>query len=205
LPKLTPGQQNVFENGKRIAVTQRVVNGNRLALQGQDFELVLSGDCSGRACSIQVDKNGRETLVLQLDGKARVSGFGFLPGSVVHVWMFSEPVYLGALTVTGGGTFDGDVLLNGVPVGEHTLQVNGISFDGVDRTADLGVLISTSSTQVPTSTRLPTSGADPWGYLFVSILLFLIGLLVISSQRPDGLGNWGSTSFPEFWRDENSG
>jgi hypothetical protein len=199
LPQLTPGEHQVFENGQRIPVTQRVVNGNQLALRGPDFELVLSGDCSGSACSILVDETGRETLVLELDGKARVAGFGFLPGSLVHVWIFSEPVYLGALAVAGDGTFDGDVQLNGVPVGQHTLQVNGISFDGVDRTADLGVLVVASPPQ------LPTTGAELWEFLLLAVLLLLLGLLVISGHRRDSLHNWGSPTFSEFWGDEDSG
>ena len=73
---------------------------------------------------------------IERDGIARVSGFGFLPGSLVHIWIFSDPVCLGALTVTEDGTFAGPMSLLGIPEGEHTLQVNGISFDGAERTAD---------------------------------------------------------------------
>jgi hypothetical protein len=199
LPQLAPGVAQVFEGGVPVEVTLTVLDQTRLALRGPDFELVLSGDCSGNDCTIQMDENGRETLVLELDGAARVSGFGFLPGSLVHVWIFSDPVYLGALTVAADGTFEGDLALLGVPVGEHTLQVNGISFDGVDRTADLGVLIAASAPQ------LPTSGAEVWDYLLLAVLLVLLGLLVISGRRRNSLSNSESPAFSEFWGDEDSG
>jgi hypothetical protein len=199
LPQLAPGVAQVFEGGVPVEVTLTVLDQTRLALRGPDFELVLSGDCSGNDCTIQMDENGRETLVLELDGSARVSGFGFLPGSLVHVWIFSEPRYLGALTVAADGTFEGDLALLGVPVGEHTLQVNGISFDGVDRTADLGVLIAAPAPQ------LPTSGAEVWDYLLLAVLLVLLGLLVISGRRRNSLSNSESPAFSEFWGDEDSG
>jgi uncharacterized repeat protein (TIGR02059 family) len=184
-PRLQPGVGQAFENGEPIEITISVVDQTRLALSGPNFRLVLSGDCSGSDCLIQVDENGRETLVLELDGKAKVSGFGFLPGTLVHVWIFSDPVYLGALLVAEDGTFDGDLQLLGVPAGEHTLQVNGISFDGAERTADLGVLISSPSEQLPATEAdspelLPFTGADPWKFLTLGLLLALLGSLLMS-------------------------
>jgi len=179
LPRMSPGEHQVLENGQLVDVARSVVSGSRLVLRGPAFELVLSGDCSGDQCSIRVDESGRETLVLELDGKAIVSGFGFLPGSLVHVWIFSEPVYLGALTVAADGTFTGSLNVSGVSVGEHTLQVNGISFDDQGRTANLGVLI------VAATGELPEAGVDPGPLLLLSVVLFLLGTLIISSRWRD--------------------
>lgn len=169
LPQLPPGESQAFENGIPVNVSLEVLDGSRLALRGPDFELLLSGDCGDGDCSIVTDASGRETLVLERDGSARVSGFGFLPGSLVHVWIFSDPVYLGALTVAEDGTFAGPMSLLGIPVGEHTLQVNGISFDGAERTADLGVLVAGSHAQLPM-----TGGGH--GLLLAGVLCLLLGI-----------------------------
>jgi hypothetical protein len=140
LPRMSPGEHQVLENGQLVDVARSVVSGSRLVLRGPAFELVLSGDCSGDQCSIRVDESGRETLVLELDGKAIVSG---------------------------------------VSVGEHTLQVNGISFDDQGRTANLGVLI------VAATGELPEAGVDPGPLLLLSVVLFLLGTLIISSRWRD--------------------
>jgi hypothetical protein len=164
-----------FENGVPVNLSLEVVDGSRLALRGPDFELVLSGDCGDGNCAIFTDASGRETLALDLGGIAQVSGFGFLPGSLVHVWIFSDPAYLGALTVAPDGTFAGPMLLVGIPAGEHTLQVNGISFDGAERTADLGVLVTGLRSQLPV-----TGGGH--GLLLAGLFALLLGLLFISGQ-----------------------
>ena len=186
LPQLPPGVSQVFEKGIPVKVSLEVVDGSRLALRGPDFELVLSGDCGGGNCEISTDASGRETLVLELDGIARVSGFGFLPGSLVHVWIFSDPVYLGALTVAEDGTFAGPMLLAGIPEGEHTLQVNGISFDGAERTADLGVLVAGPQAQLPV-----TGGGH--GLLLAGIFSLLLGIF-LQVMRARGIAGARSKS-----------
>ena len=176
LARLKPGVHQLLENGRLLDVELSVVDGRRLQLEGPGFKLVLSGDCSaGAECSILVDESGREKLVLQVDGAAQVSGFGFMPGSQVHVWIFSEPVYLGALTVGTDGTFSGLMKLVDVEVGEHTLQVNGISFDGKERTANLGVLVNAS--------LLPATGVDMGTTLFFAVVAMLLGTLILLSRR----------------------
>jgi hypothetical protein len=50
---------------------------------------------------------------------------------------------------TGRFAFAGSVALGDIAPGEHTLQVNGTSFDGKARTANLGVLVNASGVPTP--------------------------------------------------------
>ncbi len=79
------------------------------------------------------------------------------------------------------------------------LSVVSVLVVSVIAIAEIGVLIVASPPQ------LPTTGAEMWEYLFLAVLLVLLGLLVASGHRRDSLNNWGSPTFSEFWGDEDSG
>lgn len=81
-------------------------------------------------------------LRMEQGAQARVSGFGFLPGTVVTVWLFSEPRQLGQIPVQADGTYDGSVRIPvDVPLGRHTLQANGVDNGTTERSVSLGVLL----------------------------------------------------------------
>jgi LPXTG-motif cell wall-anchored protein len=165
-----------------VIVERFVEAGTDLVLRGQDFELRLAGQCSG-GCTIDTGESGREVLTLERDGRANVGGEGFLPGTPVYIWLFSEPKFLGELTVNADGTFTGSVSLEGIEVGEHTLQVNGTSFDGVPRSANLGVLVSTVGVPAPDSNHLPATGSDLLWLMTVALALISAGAISVS-RRP---------------------
>jgi len=173
LPEVEPGDGLLVENGEAVPVEVLVENAEELVLrtQSQTFELRLAGDCT-TGCSITNDATGRETIFLEEDGNARVSGFGFKPGTLVHVWMFSEPRYLGALPVQADGTYAGTFPLDDVAVGAHTLQANGISFDDRDRSANLGVVVQPSV--VPLPSVLPATGTSSALVWLASVALFAL-------------------------------
>jgi LPXTG-motif cell wall-anchored protein len=97
----------------------------------------------------------------------------------VFVWLFSEPRFLGELTVNADGTFTGTVPLGDIAPGEHTLQVNGTSFDGKPRTANLGVLVNPVVAPV-----LPATGSDPAGMWVLAASLLALGLILTARRRP---------------------
>jgi MYXO-CTERM domain-containing protein len=150
-----------------------------LVLRGDGFELRLAGECSA-GCSITTLPDGRQVLELEERGLAKVSGEGFSAGSTVYVWLFSEPRFLGELTVNADGSFSGNVPLGDIAPGEHTLQVNGISFDGLPRTANLGVVVNA----LPASTTLPATGSDPLGVWVLALALLGLGLILTARRRP---------------------
>jgi hypothetical protein len=179
LPTLPPGVSQVLVDGVPVSVEVFVEASTDLVMKGQDFELRLAGECTD-GCSITTTADGRQVLELEERGLAKVSGAGFLAGTPVYVWLFSEPRFLGELTVNADGTFSGNVPLGDIAPGEHTLQVNGISFDGLPRTANLGVVVNA----LPASTTLPATGSDPLGLWVLAIALFGLGLILTVRRKP---------------------
>jgi hypothetical protein len=183
LPTVAAGSSELIENGVSVPVETFIDNGDTLVMRNQDFELRLAGQCT-TGCTISVDDTGRETLVLQKDGDARVTGFGFMPATLVHVWLFSEPRYLGALLVDANGDYAGSFPLEGVPAGVHTLQVNGFSFDGNNRTANLGVIVGELSAPTPSPTTLPAAGASAMQLSMLALLLLgVAGMIGLARRR----------------------
>jgi len=181
LPSLSPGQSQVIVNGQPEVVEVFVEESTDLVVRGQDFELRLAGDCA-TGCTIETTPEGREVLTLEERELANVAGQGFLPGTPVYVWLFSEPRFLGELTVKADGTFSGAVSLGDIAPGEHTMQVNGTSFDGRDRTANLGVLVRAVSVPDSGPAVLPSRGRD-LGALNLALGLLLGGGLLMAAGR----------------------
>jgi hypothetical protein len=181
LPQNAPGEVTVYEDGQPVTVRIFVEDDTELVLQGSDFELRLSGECAS-GCTITETAAGRQVLTLEEDGGARTEGRGFLPGSKVDIWMFSEPRYLGQLTVRADGTFAGTVQLVGVAVGEHTLQVNGISLSGAQRSANIGVVVKPAQS-TPALGLLPATGVSLMSLLWQAMSLIGVGVLALGSRR----------------------
>jgi LPXTG-motif cell wall-anchored protein/uncharacterized repeat protein (TIGR02543 family) len=180
LPRMLPGQASVIQNGEVTPVEIFFDDLKALNVRGQDFQLRLTGDCSS-GCSVVSETTGREVLLLRRDGNALFDGFGFMPGTLVHFWIFSEPVYLGSLLVGEDGTFDGSLFLTGIDPGEHTLQLNGISFDGQDRSANLGVLVTTDAEPLP---ALPATGSNSSNELMLlGLSLAMLGFIITVRRR----------------------
>jgi len=177
LPQMAPGEVVVYEDGVPVSVQVFVEDDTELVVEASTFELRLAGECDF-GCTLEETDDGRYVLVLEQDGASRVDGEGFQPGSVVDVWLFSTPQYLGQLTVGADGSFSGTVDLAGVELGEHTLQVNGVTATGGQRSANMGVLVN--STEAPT---LPATGGDVAAVQWFLLLVAIGGLLVLSARR----------------------
>ena len=183
LPSLGSTETLVTENGQPIEIELVVEDDSALVLRSQDFELRLRGACT-TGCTITENATGRETIHLERSGGARVSGFGFLPGSLVHVWIFSEPRYLGALLVADDGTYEGTFPLEGIDVGEHTLQANGFSFDNLPRSANLGIVVTDDPEPATDGGHLPNTGSgDSSATVAVGVLALGALLLAVSRRR----------------------
>jgi len=181
LPELSSAETLVSENGIPMAVELIVENDSELVLRSEDFELRLRGACTV-GCTIIESANGRETIHLDRNGAARLSGFGFLPGSLVHVWIFSEPRYLGALLVAPDGTYEGSFPLADIEVGGHTLQANGFSFDNVPRSANLGIVVVDNTGSTPGPGSLPAAGSNASTAL-LGLALLALGTLIVGARR----------------------
>jgi len=179
LPELSPGQSLATSAGvpTAVAVTpfadQRVV-----AVDGGDWSLsVAVADANG-----EVGGTSDSPLIrMTQSGQGSVSGDGFQPGTVASLWMFSDPTLLGTVTVSDNGSFDVQFLVDAqfLPVGEHTLQVQGVGTDGYIKAANLGVLVDAA----PAVTTADSALTMIWWVLAAVILIALVIVVLVSRRR----------------------
>lgn len=154
LPEIAPGTSIATQAGLPVPVT--------VIAQEQDRQATVQGD--GWTMSIKipsnngaVNKSTSGALIKLVQNKsAFVQGTGFMPGTRADVWLFSDPTLVGTVEIDENGNFSGQVAVNGklVPVGEHTLQIQGVGEDGYVRAANLGVLVDVDPNPSPSYTTL---------------------------------------------------
>jgi hypothetical protein len=167
--ELQPSRIILIENTKMQLVT---ANGGVLSVQAKDGETPIPVDSTGRVQMVR--SNSVET-----------EGVGLSPNSEFAVYLFSEPMLLGIGKTDSLGNFYASFLVeNKIPLGQHTLQVNGILASGKSSSISLPVVV-VESVKTPRSNAMPSSiMADDANYLFgiplyvVWSLLFLLLLII---------------------------
>lgn len=132
---------------------------------GWSLSLQLSGEGSG------ITENSDGVFMTLVRGEAaNFGGDGFMPGTIASIWLFSDPTKLGEVTIAADGSFSGVTgpLDAAIATGEHTIQIQGVGFDGYIRSANLGVLVTE-----------PALAAAPFAF-FDWIPLALLGLLLLA-------------------------
>jgi autotransporter-associated beta strand protein/surface protein len=180
LPSLQAGGHLAMSAGRPTDVRLEVEpERGRLGLSGDGWDVRLRvAESDGR-----IERQGDGVLLtVLLGGTLGVAGEGFLAGTRVEVWLFSEPALVGEATVTAWGTFDLDVTLEErvAPVGLHTLQVHGVAMDGFVRAVNLGV-------QVEDAALLPAredrSGPGPSVWIVAAVLVAAAIIIVPLARR----------------------
>jgi hypothetical protein len=140
LPALTPGTSLAYENGAPVEIRLvRTDEQNGYSLIGDGWRVDLAALDSNEA-PLQLDDSGN--IILNQDRFVQFSGTGFAPGSIIKVWLFSDPMEVSEVLADASGNFVGQAQLpEGIPTGEHTVQLNGLSQDGQLRSVSLGVLV----------------------------------------------------------------
>jgi hypothetical protein len=183
LPELQPGSALLIAGARTVTLDTFIEDGTDFVTQLSDrsFGLRVSAQCGTAACPLAVVADGRASLRATPEGNVTVEGFGFRPGTLVHVWIFSNPRFLGSLGVASDGTFLGTLPLGSTPVGEHTLQANGQRSDGVAHSLNLGLIIG--SNELPL-VRLPATGThDAFALAMVALLCCIAGLTAVARRR----------------------
>jgi len=136
---IATGRPNTLIDGKRVSENIQVINSIQLVTQSQGIQLqIVSRASDAKALNIPSTTG----LILEHDGRAEIAGAGFKEQTTVKIWLFSTPTYLGEFPVDTNGGFNAALtVINTLPVGQHTLQINGITPDNKIFSQSLPVII----------------------------------------------------------------
>jgi hypothetical protein len=167
-PALPQGSGVAVIGGVEVPVTVSSTPDGRLVLEfaGSRVEVLV-----GEGSQLVRDADGRLVLEIAQGGEFEVAGAGLAPGSIVYVWLFSDPELVALVRVGADGTYRGSVPLDGwasgrpIPPGGHTLQLVGTGPDGDVRALNLGVRVVTRLTpggaSVPRVADAAVGSGDP--------------------------------------------
>lgn len=176
LPQVTDATKGlIITDGVTSEVDVAVVEQRQLVLRGEGFEMALAGTATAGQPAM-ISDSGR--LQIDPNGVIDVTGSGFDPESTVDVWIMSDPVYLGSVTVDADGTFAASLAVpDDLPLGNHTVQANGVTTGGVSRSLNLGI-------ELVTHVVLPTTGSS--SPIPIAALLTALGLFIAVATRRRG-------------------
>lgn len=113
-------------------------------------------------------------------GSVTVSGRGFTRGATIEVWLHSDPVLLGSVTVTDAGTFAGTVTIPAsTPAGAHRIVVTDPT-TGAPSAAALTVTAAASS---GTDGLAAAGGVIAWGLVAAALLALALGAVLVMRRR----------------------
>ena len=136
---LISGQKKVEEGGSQVlvAITPNDTS-TAIKVEATDWTLKFVPKTStGEAVPIE---NARQ-MTVNRGGQVQVIGTSYLPRTTVKVWMFSTSVLLGEFLTDDFGNFSENVAIPAqLPLGEHTIQVAGVSPEDNLRSVSLPVI-----------------------------------------------------------------
>ena len=180
LPTLVPQESIAYENGTPAVVEMSITsNQSGYVLQGDNWQVSLEAtDTQGS--SLVLDDSGN--IVLNSDRFVQFQGTGFAPGSIIKVWLFSDPSSIADVVADSNGDFTGSAQLPAdIENGNHTVQLNGLSKDGQVRSVALGVVVQPDVVAAPT--LIPEDVAPLWNLLFITAGVVMMFLLVLVARR----------------------
>ena len=175
------------DNDERVAPTGsgQVVAGDgtivEVPVEQRGSEAVIEYDGTEMAIETGGDVELVDDRLVVSDGATvTTSGSGFMPGSIVEVWVFSTPTLLGTAEVDEDGSFSAVYNLPAdLAVGVHTLQAEGVTSSGEPRAMALALEL------FPTAVELPVTGSTHSMDLvnLTLVLTALGGMLVLVRRR----------------------
>lgn len=177
-PELLPLQSIALVDGKPIPVTLTPnIQGNGYVLSGDGFDINVYSGKSNTGSSASLNLTMGKTVALEVTG--------FAPGQPIYLWLFSDPTQMGFVTADKNGNFSGTVPVpDGLPVGSHTMQVNGVSADGKVRSVALGVTLTEPNAESSNSLDL-----SPWIFVSIGMLLVLIFTIGLIRRKRQNIHN----------------
>jgi photosystem II stability/assembly factor-like uncharacterized protein len=147
-------------------------DGGVLSVQANDGENPIPVDQSGKVQMVR--SNGVET-----------KGVGLSPNSEFSVYLFSDPTLLGIGKADAQGSFNASFLVDkDFPLGNHTLQINGVLANGKTSSISMPVSVvesvETATTQAMTKAVAEVKTTNSNSYIvFLLIMLALIGSIIV--------------------------
>lgn len=178
IPTLTPGQSFATRAGEPTDVSLVVdEQASTTQFQGDGWSFTI--DVSGAGNQVSETPDGGALLNVVRGGETTISGDGFMPLTRIDIWLFSDPTLMGSVELDENGEFTGTVTIDGlsVPVGEHTLQIQGVGADGFVLAANLGVVVSDPVDGAAVAGTIGASATLLW---WVSAVFLLVALLVVA-------------------------
>jgi hypothetical protein len=135
-PAAAPGEAGTVIDGKVVET---------LITRANNALTVTAGDISA---TVAVKKANGEQMPLDANGNIQVSedeeffttGTGFAPGSIVEVWMMSNPIQLGTTSADSKGKVEGVFKVpSGVESGSHRLVFKGRNADDASVVVAIGI------------------------------------------------------------------
>lgn len=141
-PVAIPGNAVMLVNGVPQFISLVTIENSVLravSSDGLSFEVNIK-QTGNNSNSVPQVVNG--SLIVTPGKTLSLQGEGFAQSSDVTIWLFSEPKRLAQLKVDSFGNLSADVAIElGLPVGKHTLQVNGFHPDGTVRSVALSIVV----------------------------------------------------------------
>ncbi|MGI5245928.1 MBG domain-containing protein [Dactylosporangium sp. CA-139066] len=153
-PELAPDRALSTVGGRPDNVTRAPAATGGLTFTGNGFTASVAAIGADRTRQ-PLDAEGR--LVLDRKRRVLVSMTGFAANAQTDVWLFSDPVLVGHVTADANGAVEASLPVPAaLPVGEHTLQVNGLTADGRQRSLSVGLVLVDAPVASPSASPAPT-------------------------------------------------
>jgi VCBS repeat-containing protein len=181
VPTLRPGQ-SIATNAGEPEVVQVSANPDTKSATVEGDGWTMAVNIGGARGEVSESSEGGALLQFVRDEGITITGGGFMPGTRADVWLFSDPTLLGTVDIDENGELEGNLMIDGsaVPVGDHTLQMQGVGEDGYVRSANLGVTVSDAVVDVTTE---EAAGGLLWWLIGLIAVIGLAAALTIWQIR----------------------
>ena len=168
----------LFPSGEKIQLAPgKTLGSSGGDLVNLDVELLADNAVfEGHCYEVNVASTGMggETVITLTSGELTgVTGSGFRPGTRVDIFLLSEPILLGSVVVYAEGDFSAQVsfIAGRIPSGSHTLQIQGVGYDGVVKIVNTGVWVENTPVVVP-------EGSVTWWWWLLIVALVIMFIIV---------------------------
>ena len=170
----------LFPSGEKIQLAPgKTLGSSGRDLVNLDVELLEDNAAfEGHCYEVNVASTvmGGETVITLTSGELTgVTGSGFRPGTRVDIFLLSEPILLGSVVVYAEGDFSAQVsfIAGRIPSGSHTLQIQGVGYDGVVKIVNTGVWVENTPVVVP------EGSVTWWWWLLIAALVIMFIIVFV--------------------------